>query len=100
MNRLRQRKLIARENRQASLHSQGITVEKTSIKLPQPKVLEKKEKVIVEKNVKSIPNKNVIEVVKRGRGRPPKVSFPSTTRKLATGPSIKKGLTVSKKGKK
>jgi len=67
MNQLRQRKLEARENRQASLHNQGLTVEKTPIKLPQPKVLVKKEIVKVEKN-------NVIEV-KRGRGRPPKNSI-------------------------
>ena len=68
MNKLRQRKLIARENRQASLHSQGITVEKTSIELPQPKALVKKEIVKVE--------------VKRGRGRPPK-SLTKLDKKIA-----------------
>ena len=87
MNRLRQRKLIARENRQASLHNQGMTVEKTSVKLPQPKALEKKETVKVEE-------------VKRGRGRPPKASTLSTAKKPATITSIKKVLTKSKKGKK
>jgi len=70
MNRLRQRKLDARENRQASLHSQGMTVEKTIVKLPQPKALVKKEKVLVE-SVKNVE-------VKRGRGRPPKASYVNT----------------------
>jgi len=86
MNRLRQRKLDARENRQASLHSQGMTVEKTIVKVPQPKALEKKEVVKVE--------------VKRGRGRPPKALTLSTTKKPATMTSNKKASTKSKKGKK
>jgi hypothetical protein len=97
MNRLRQRKLVARENRQASLKSQGITVEKTVVKVPQPKALEKKEKVLVEKK------KNVLEKVlevKRGRGRPPKALSLSTAKKPATNTFNKKGSTKSKKGKK
>ena len=64
MNRVRQRKLDARARRQESLHNQGVTAEKTIVKVPQPKALVKKEKIEVVKNVE----------VKRGRGRPPKVS--------------------------
>jgi len=93
MNRLRQRKLIARENRQASLHNQGMTVEKTSVKLPQPKALEKKETVKVKKE-KSIPV--VAEVVKRGPGRPPK----TTTDKNMERRESKNALSLRSKGKK
>ena len=91
MNRLRQRKLIARENRQASLHSQGMTVEKTVIKVPQPKVLEKKE--IVKVKEKSIPV--VAVVVKRGPGRPPKKATDKNIERRES-----KSLTVRSKGKK
>jgi len=90
MNRLRQRKLDARAKRQESLHNQGKTVEKTIVKVPQPKVLEKKEKVLVEK----------VQEVKRGRGRPPKALTLSTTKKPATMTSNKKASTKSKKGTK
>jgi len=91
MNRLRQRKLDARENRQASLHSQGKTVEKTIIKLPQPKVLVKKEVVKVEKN-------NVIEV-KRGRGRPKKNTIIEKT-PVSKGKTLRNSKPGSKEKKK
>jgi hypothetical protein len=97
MNRLRQRKLTARENRQASLHSQGTTVEKTVIKVPQPKALEKKETVKVEKNVKESKSKKVLEVVKRGRGRPPKDTSKLENKKALVGTKIK---TIKSKGRK
>ena len=92
MNRLRQRKLVARENRQASLHSQGMTVEKTIVKLPYPKELEKKEVTKVKKE-RSIPV--VAEVVKRGRGRPPKMATDKNNKLKALA-----GKTVKGKGKK
>ncbi len=82
MNKVRQRKLDARARRQESLHNQGVTAEKTVVKVPQPKALVKKEKIEVVKNVE----------VKRGRGRPPKVSTSKENIKTALGSSKKKGL--------
>jgi hypothetical protein len=79
MNRARQRRLDARENRQESLHNRGNTVEPTvnKIQVPQPKnfpvkgIVKVKENVI-QKNV-SVNSPNVTVIEKRGRGRPKKL---------------------------
>ena len=100
MNVTRHRKIEARERRQESLRNRGITVE-TTVQLPQPKNLVKKEIVNVESIVKGAIKKNdlpkVTEIVKRGRGRPPKAISEkiNTSKKALVGKITTKG-----KGKK
>jgi len=85
LNRARQRKLEARAHRQEVLHP---TAKSVIAQFPQPKELNKKERVIVDK----LPN--ATESVKRGRGRPRKSeSDNNITRKLSTS----KKATGSKK---
>lgn len=100
MNRQRQRKLDARARRQESLH--GITAKDTGVKVPQPKNLVKNEVVKV-KEVKIVKSPVITEVVKRGRGRPPKamtekIASEKSTRKIA--PGSKKNLSIKVKEKK
>jgi hypothetical protein len=94
LDKQRHRRLEARANRQESLRKQG-TVEKT-IDLPQPKVLQKVEKIIVKKN--ELPK--VAEVVRRGPGRPPKAISESNKKDKKVISGVKKLAPVSTKGKR
>jgi hypothetical protein len=94
LDKVRERKLEARARRQESLH--GVTAEKTIIQVPQPKNLMSKGEIIkVEK--KLIKSPVIAEVVKRGRGRPPKAKSENIVKnsKALTGKKTVKG-----KGKK
>jgi hypothetical protein len=72
MGAARDRRIEAREHRQESLRNRGITVEKT-VQLPPPKNFDKESiKTIKKEIVKTNKFPVVTEVVKRGRGRPPK----------------------------
>jgi hypothetical protein len=78
------------------LHNRGITSEKT-VQFPQPKVLVKKEQVMVKETIKKNDPPKAPENVKRGRGRPPKaLSEKINTKKVTAG---NKKL-VGTKGKK
>ena len=100
MDMQRQRKLQARARRQESLKSQGITAEKTIVQAPiaKPKeLISKDKKVEAKKEIvkKTIKSHEIAEVVKRGRGRPPKaiseVNNKTITKKNLVGKKTIKG---------
>lgn len=96
----RQRRIEAREKRQESLHTRGVTANANVINVPQPKNLVIKEKVTVKEVAKKNNLPKVAETIKRGRGRPPKVvsdknNVKASTKKPATR-SIKKVTGKSK----
>ena len=106
MNKVRQRKLEARARRQESLHSQGVTVERTIVQVPQPKAFETKKTIklgeTMSKEVKKVVplakkesiNSHGTEAVRRGPGRPPKTASEKIStigKKQLTGKKTVKG---------
>lgn len=100
MDKNRQRKLAARENRLASLHAR--TSEQTAtIQVPPPKELKStipvkvsKQEIIAKKKPVVVATKQPLVKESRGRGRPPKIQ-------AKKNPVGKKITTVgAKKGKK
>jgi hypothetical protein len=80
MDKAKQRKIEAREHRQESL--KGITANVNIIKFPQPKELQKNEKVFVD-------NHDITDI-KRGRGRPRKLISDNNKNKSETEKGNKK----------
>jgi len=99
LDKNRQRKLVARENRLASLHAR--TSEQTAtIQVPPPKELKStipvkvsKQEIIAKKKPVVVAKKQPLVKESRGRGRPPKIQ-------AKKNPVGKKTTVGAKKGKK
>jgi hypothetical protein len=95
LDKVRQRKLEARAHRQEALHP---TPEKTIIQVPQPRNLVTNFPIVADKIKETNKLPKVAEIVKRGRGRPPKAVSEKIDKKKKVISGNKK--LASTKGKK